>query len=85
MIVTTLSGKNQTTIGIEFVKSLGLEPGAKLKQSLEGNRIIIEPIGDIMSAFGALKSSVEMGTIAEETEAAELAMAEDAIKSTRTE
>jgi hypothetical protein len=85
MIITTLSGKNQTTLGMAFVKSLGLEPGAKLKQSLEGNRIIIEPIGDIMSAFGALKSPLKMGTIAEETEAAELAMAEDAMKSMKWE
>jgi hypothetical protein len=85
MVITTLSGKNQTTLGMEFVKSLGLMPGARLKQSLEGNRIIIEPIGDVMSAFGSLKSEIKAGSIAEETEAAERAMAADAMKPMRHE
>ena len=54
MLITTLSGKNQTTIGIEFIKALGLEPGTRLKQSLEGKRIVIEPVEDVMTAFGSL-------------------------------
>ena len=54
MIITTLSGKDQTTFFIEFIKALGLEPGTRLKQSLEGKRIFIEPIEDVMMAFGSL-------------------------------
>ena len=83
MVITTLTGKNQTTLGMEFVKLLGLRPGARLRQSLDGHRIIIEPIGDVMSAYGALKSDIKAGSIAEETEAAEGSIAEDAMKSMR--
>ncbi len=85
MVITTLSGKNQTTLGMEFIRFLGLTQGAKLKQTLDGQRIIIEPIGDVMTAFGALKSDIKAGSIAEETEAAERGMAEDAMKSMRDE
>jgi bifunctional DNA-binding transcriptional regulator/antitoxin component of YhaV-PrlF toxin-antitoxin module len=83
MVITTLTGKNQTTLGMEFVKLLGLKPGTRLRQSLEGHRIIIEPIGDVMTAYGALKSDIKAGSIAEETEAAERSIAEDAMKSMR--
>ena len=87
MIVTTLTGKHQTTIGMDLIKDLGLKPGARLKQSRLGGGIFIEPIGDVMSAFGAFKSFAKtpIATIQEETEAAERGMAEDAMKSTRNE
>lgn len=52
MVVTTLSPKHQTTVAMEFVKLLGLESGMRLKQWVEGNRIILEPIPDIMDSFG---------------------------------
>jgi bifunctional DNA-binding transcriptional regulator/antitoxin component of YhaV-PrlF toxin-antitoxin module len=85
MIVTTMSGKNQTTIGKELVDYFGLKAGAKLRQFRDEHRIIIEPVGDIMSAFGALKTDVPMASIQQETEAAERAMADDAMKSMRDE
>ena len=85
MIVTTMSGKNQTTIAKELVEFFGLKAGAKLRQCRDEHRIIIEPIGDVMSAFGALKSKIPMASIQEETEAAEHGMAEDAMKSMRDE
>jgi len=85
MVITTLSGKNQTTIGKEFVTFFGLKPGTKLRQFRDEGRIIIEPIGDVMSAFGALKSSIPMASIEDEEEAAEQAIAEDAMKSMRDE
>lgn len=83
MVITTISGKNQTTIGNEFVKFFGLKPGTKLRQSRVESGILFEPIGDVMSAFGALKSDIPMASIQEETEAAERGMAEDGSKTMR--
>ena len=74
MVISTLTGKNQTTLGMEFVKLLGLEPGTRLKQSLEGNRIIIEPLQDMMSAFGSLADSEPGTSIKEETAGMEAAI-----------
>lgn len=77
MIFTTLSPKNQTTLSMEFVKALGLAPGTRLKQSLEGNRIVIEPIAGVMTAFGALAADGPVFTIKEETEGMEAAVARE--------
>lgn len=76
MVVTTMSGKNQTTIAKEFVDFFGLRPGTKLMQSREGNRLIIEPVGDVMTAFGAFKPSSELKDISIEEEKAAAARAE---------
>jgi hypothetical protein len=76
MTISTLSSKNQTTISAAFVKALKLLPGAKLKQRVEGNRIIIEPLEDVSTAFGALKPKRKFRSIAEETEGMEAAVAE---------
>jgi bifunctional DNA-binding transcriptional regulator/antitoxin component of YhaV-PrlF toxin-antitoxin module len=87
MVITTMTGKNQTTLGMEFVKFLGLKPGAKLRQSREGHRIIIEPIGDVMTAFGVFKPPAGMAlpSIREEKEAAARSIAEEAMKGLREE
>jgi hypothetical protein len=83
MVISTLSAKNQTTLAIELVRSLNLAPGARFKQWVEGNRIVLEPIDDIMTAYGSLKSSAPSASIADETEAAEISIAKDAMKSMR--
>lgn len=83
MVITTLSAKHQTTLGAEIVKSLKLEPGTRLKQYMEGDRIIIEPLDDVMTAFGSVKTSVPFISIAHETSVAEEGIAEDAMKSMR--
>jgi bifunctional DNA-binding transcriptional regulator/antitoxin component of YhaV-PrlF toxin-antitoxin module len=57
----------------EFVKALKLRPGSRLKQRVEDNRIIIEPLEDVSTAFGALKPSRKFRSIAEETEGMEAA------------
>ncbi|MBL9144930.1 MAG: AbrB/MazE/SpoVT family DNA-binding domain-containing protein [Verrucomicrobiaceae bacterium] len=54
MVVTTLSPKHQTTLAMEIVKQLHLTAGARLRQWVEGNRIILEPLPDIMDSFGSL-------------------------------
>ena len=83
MTISTLSSKNQTTLSVEFVKLLKLLPGMRLKQWVEGNRIILEPVDDISTAFGALQGSQKFTSINEETEAMERAVAEEVIASMR--
>ena len=85
MVITTLTSKNQTTIGMEFVNSLGLKPGMRLKQSRVKEGILIEPIGDILSAFGSLQSDVRFTSIADEDAAVEAAIVEDVLASMRRE
>ena len=75
MVFTTLSQKNQTTLGMEFVRALRLTPGTRLKQSLVGNKIIIEPVAGVMTAFGALAADGPAYSIKEETKSMEAAVA----------
>ena len=79
MVITTISSKHQTTVAMETMRSLGLVAGMRLKQWVEGNRVIMEPLPDVMSCFGSLKKpeGFETMTIKEETEAMELAVARE--------
>lgn len=63
MVVTTLSPKHQTTVAMEFVKQLHLAAGMRFKQWVEGNRIIMEPIPDIMDSFGSLPKPEGMAAL----------------------
>ena len=81
MTISTLSSKNQTTLSAEFVKRLKLLPGIRLKQWVEGNRIIIEPLEDVSTAFGALKPTRKFRSVAEETEGMEAAVGKEVAKS----
>ena len=77
MTISTLSSKNQTTISAEFVKRLKLLPGVRLLQRVEGNRIIIEPLEDVSTAFGALKPRRKFRSVAEETDGMESAIGKE--------
>lgn len=74
MTTSTLSPKNQTTLNVDFVRKLNLRAGAKFRQTLKDGRIILEPIPDVMTAFGALKSKRKFGSIQKETEEMEKAV-----------
>lgn len=77
MTTSTISSKHQTTLGSKFIKSLHLRPGMRLKQWVENGRIILEPIADVSTAFGALKTKRKFHTIEAETVAMEKAVAKD--------
>ena len=83
MTISTLSSKNQTTLSAEIVKSLKLVPGMRLRQSVEGKRIIIEPLEDVATAFGALKPKRKFRSIAEETEGMETGVGEEVAEGER--
>jgi hypothetical protein len=74
MTISTLSPKNQTTLSIEFVRELKLKAGTRLKQTTKDGKIILEPIPDVMTAFGALKSRRKFVSIEEETAGMEKAV-----------
>jgi bifunctional DNA-binding transcriptional regulator/antitoxin component of YhaV-PrlF toxin-antitoxin module len=74
MTISTLSPKNQTTLSIEFVRRLKLKPGTRLQQSIKDGKIILEPMPDVMTAYGALKSKRKFVSIEEETSGMEKAV-----------
>ena len=74
MTISTLSPKNQTTLSVEFVRQLNLRAGMKLRQSLENGKIILQPVPDVSTAFGALKPKRKFVSIEEETQGMEKAI-----------
>jgi len=51
---TTISPSFQTTLAAEAVRALSLRPGMILSQTVEGNRLILEPLHDVDSLAGSL-------------------------------
>ena len=51
---TTISPAFQTTLAAEAVRALSLRPGMILSQTVEGNRLILEPLHDVYSLAGSL-------------------------------
>lgn len=82
MMITTLSPKHQTTVCMEHVRILGWEAGTRLKQWVEGNRIVMEPVPDITDSFGVFSSPAGMPHLSprEEKETMELAIATDVME-----
>jgi len=74
MTISTLSPKNQTTLSVEFVRQLNLHAGTKLRQSVENGKIILQPVPDVSTAFGALKPKRKFVSIEEETKGMEKAV-----------
>lgn len=74
MTISTLSQKNQTTLSVEFVRQLNLRAGTRLKQSVKDGKIILQPVPDVSTAFGALKPKRKFVSIGEETKGMEKAI-----------
>jgi antitoxin component of MazEF toxin-antitoxin module len=74
MTISTLSPKNQTTLSVEFVRQLNLRAGTRLKQSVKNGKIILQPVPDVSTAFGALKPRRKFVSIKEETKGMEKAI-----------
>lgn len=51
---TTISPAFQTTLAAEAVRALKLRPGMILSQTVEGNRLILEPLQDVDALAGSL-------------------------------
>jgi hypothetical protein len=77
MTISTLSPKNQTTLSVEFVRQLKLRAGTRLKQTVENGKIVLQPVEDVSTAFGALKPKRKFVSIEEETAGMEKAIARE--------
>jgi hypothetical protein len=75
MTISTLSPKNQTTLSAAFIRQLNLPAGTRFKQFVRDGTIVLEPVPDVFSAFGALRPKRKFVSIDEETQAMERAMA----------
>jgi bifunctional DNA-binding transcriptional regulator/antitoxin component of YhaV-PrlF toxin-antitoxin module len=54
MTQTTISKAFQTTLSAEAIRILGLRPGQRVNQIVEGNRLILEPLEDVDALAGSL-------------------------------
>ncbi len=72
---TTISPAFQTTLTAEAVRALGLKPGMKLSQTVEGNRLILEPLQDVDSLAGSLGKGRAPVSIDKMNQGAKAAMA----------
>jgi len=84
MNLSTLSPKLQTTISADIVRRLHLRAGQRLNQFVDDKqRIVLEPVEDVKTAFGALKSKRKFTGVQAETDAMEAAVAKQVIKEGR--
>lgn len=70
---TTISPAFQTTLAAEAVRTLKLRPGMKLSQTVEGNRLILEPLEDVdhlAGSLGANKPPISISKMNKGTKAA---------------
>ena len=74
MTISTLSPKNQTTLSMTFVRQLKLRAGTRFKQTVENGKIILQPVPEVSTAFGALKPKRKFTSIEEETRGMENAV-----------
>jgi len=54
MTRTKISKAFQTTISAEAIRALGLRPGQRVNQIVEGKRLILEPVEDVEALAGSL-------------------------------
>lgn len=54
MTQTKISKAYQTTISAEAIRRLGLRPGQRVNQIVEGKRLILEPVEDVDALAGSL-------------------------------
>jgi hypothetical protein len=73
---TTISPAFQTTLAAEAVRALSLRPGMILSQTVEGNRLILEPLHDVDSLAGSLGTGRAPVGIAKMKQGAKAAMAQ---------
>jgi bifunctional DNA-binding transcriptional regulator/antitoxin component of YhaV-PrlF toxin-antitoxin module len=70
MTRTKISKAFQTTISAEAIRMLGLRPGQRVNQIVEGKRLILEPVEDVDALAGSLGKGKRARTIEEMNAAA---------------
>lgn len=82
---TTISPAFQTTLAADAVRALRLRPGMILSQTVEGNRLILEPLHDVDSLAGSLGRGRPPVGVEKMKQGAKAAMAQAARKALRTD
>jgi hypothetical protein len=77
MTISTLSPKNQTTLGIDLIRQLNLPAGSRFRHWIEDGKIVLEPIPDADSAYGSLKPKRPFVSIEDETAGMERAVGQE--------
>ena len=54
MTSVRVSDKGQVTLPAEVRRKLGIKPGSRMEVEIRDNRVILEPEGSVMDAYGAL-------------------------------
>lgn len=80
---TTISPAFQTTLAAEAVRALNLRPGMILSQTVEGSRLILEPLHDVDSLAGSLGTGRAPVSIEKMKHGAKAAMAQAGRKALR--
>jgi bifunctional DNA-binding transcriptional regulator/antitoxin component of YhaV-PrlF toxin-antitoxin module len=75
MTQTKISKAYQTTISAEAIRELGLRPGQRVNQIVDGNRLILEPVEDADALAGSLGKGRRMHTVEEMKTAARSGLA----------
>ena len=75
MTQTKISKAYQTTISAEAIRVLGLRPGQRVNQIVDGNRLILEPVEDADALAGSLGEGKRTHTIEEMKTAARTGIA----------
>lgn len=82
---TTISPAFQTTLAAEAVRALKLRPGMILSQTVEGNRLILEPLQDVDSLAGSLGKGRAPVSLEKMNQGAKKALAQAGRKGLRTD
>jgi antitoxin PrlF len=78
--LTVVTRKGQVTIPVDIRRALGIKEGDKVAFVVEDNQVKLTPKGSVVEqTAGALKSDIPALTPQEERDAAEQAIAEEAI------
>jgi bifunctional DNA-binding transcriptional regulator/antitoxin component of YhaV-PrlF toxin-antitoxin module len=64
MTQTKISKAYQTTFSAEAIRALGLRPGQRINQIVEGGRLVMEPVADAISLAGSLGTGKQRHTTA---------------------
>ena len=80
---TTISPAFQITLAGGAVRALGLRPGMMLSQTVEGNRLILEPLHDVDSLASSLGTGRAPVSIEKMKQGAKAAMAQAGRKALR--
>jgi len=75
MTQTKISKAFQTTISAEAIRMLGLRPGQRVNQIVEGKRLVFELVEDVDALAGSLGSGKVTHTVEEMKAAARKGMA----------